>query len=159
MAELWSRHVLDSLQLTRLIKVNDGEAADVGSGAGFPGLVLALALDRHFYLVESDLRKAAFLTEAARLTHANVTVVPRRAQAAALSCRLITARAFASLDATLNAVFGLLAPGAVCLLPKGRGVDAELVEAAKAWRMRVERFPSLTDSAATILHVSEISRA
>ena len=137
----------------------DGAAADIGTGAGFPGLVLAIALDRHFYLVESDLRKAAFLSEAARVTRANVTVIPRRAQAVSLCCRLLTARAFANLDATLDAVFGLLAPDAICLFPKGRNVDAELAAAGVAWRMRVERFPSLTDPAATILRLSEISRA
>ena len=59
----------------------------------------------------------------------------------------------------MDAVFGLLEPGAVCLLPKGRNVDAELADAAAAWRMRVERFPSRTDPAATILRVSEVRRA
>lgn len=158
-AQLWDRHICDCLQLTRLVEAIDGDAADIGSGAGFPGLVLAIALDRHFYLVESDLRKAAFLTEAARVTQANVTVVARRAQEAAIRSSLLTARAFASVDATLEAVFGLLAPDAVCLLPKGRTVEAELAAAAIAWRMRVERFPSLTDPNATILRLSEVSRA
>ena len=157
--ELWQRHVCDCLQLIRLVEAADGDAADIGSGAGFPGLVLAIALNRHFHLVESDLRKAAFLTEAARLTQANVTVVACRVQKAAIRTSLLTARAFASVDATLEAVFGLLAPGAVCLLPKGRAVEAELAVAAATWRMRVERFPSLTNPNATILRLSEVSRA
>lgn len=157
--ELWRRHVLDSLQLARLIEPNGGDAADVGSGAGFPGLVLSIVLDRHFYLIESDLRKAAFLTEAARVTQANVTIIPRRAEIASVRCRLLTARAFASLDATLDIVFGLLVPGAVCLLHKGRKVDVELNDAAARWRMKVERFTSLTDPAATVLRLRDVQRA
>ena len=157
--ELWSRHVCDCLQLTRLVGDEAGQAADVGSGAGFPGLVLSISLDRHFYLIESDRRKAAFLAEAARLTCAKATVLPSRAQAVKIQCRLVTARAFASVDRTLDAVFDMLAPDAVCLLPKGRSVEAELLAAALHWRMRVQRYPSVTDPEATILYVSEISRA
>ena len=158
-AVVWSRHVEDSLQLMRLIDSPDGQAADIGSGAGFPGMVLAIALDRHFYLVESDHRKAAFLSEAARLTSARVTIVPCRAEATAMQCRLVTARALASVSKTLSVIFGLLASDAVCLLPKGRSAEDELRAAAHDWRMRVERFPSLSDPAATILRLSDIARA
>ncbi len=158
-AEIWTRHVDDSLQLANLIEASGGQAADVGSGAGFPGLVLAIALERHFYLIESDRRKAAFLMEAARITQAKVTVVPSRVETVTFRCRVVTARAFTSIARTLQAVHGMLTADAVCVLPKGRSAEEELQLALRDWRMRVERFPSLTDATATILRLSEITRA
>ena len=158
-AVLWHRHVRDSLQLVRLGETKTGDAADIGSGAGFPGLVLAIALDRPFHLFEADRRKAAFLREAARVTGASVVVEARRAETGTRTCALITARAFASVACTLGAISGMLGPETVCLLPKGRSVEAELREAVGRWQCRVERFSSVTDPSATILRLSEIAHA
>ncbi len=157
--EIWTRHIQDSLQLRRFILLDAGNAADIGSGAGFPGLVLAIAMNRHFYLIESDQRKAAFLTEAARLTNATVTIVPQRTQALQMSFNLLTARAFASVTEILAATYHLLAPGAVVLLPKGRSAQIELEAARKNWSMTVEKFASVTSPDARILRISRISRA
>lgn len=157
--EIQTRHIQDSLQLRRFISPDAGNAADIGSGAGFPGLVLAIAMNRHFHLIESDQRKAAFLTEAARLTNADVTVMPQRVQALQMSFDLLTARAFASVTETLAATYHLLAPGAVVLLPKGRSTQTELETARKDWSMTVEKFVSVTDPNARILRISGISRA
>ncbi len=156
---LWERHIADSLSLVPLLPPGDVEAIDLGSGAGFPGLVLAIATNQHFDLVESDQRKAAFLREAARLVTAPVTVHPVRIESAKLvPSMVITARALAPLTVLLGWSQPLLAPGGMCLFPKGRTATEELTQAARQWQMRVDRLPSPTDPAATILRISEISR-
>jgi 16S rRNA (guanine527-N7)-methyltransferase len=156
-AQIWTRHIADSLQLLPLIPPGTDRGIDLGSGAGLPGLVLAIATGIPFDLVEADHRKAAFLREAARLTAAPATVHATRIEAAAIPrARLITARALAPLDTLLRWASPLLAPGGTCLFPKGRGVEDELTAAAAQWHMLVLRTPSRTDPSATILRISEI---
>nr|WP_232818340.1 16S rRNA (guanine(527)-N(7))-methyltransferase RsmG [Elioraea thermophila] len=156
---LWHRHILDSAQLADLLPPSATRLADLGSGAGFPGLVLALLTDRETHLVERDQRKAAFLREATRLLGAPATI---HAEDAALlpplMADVITARAFAPLPGLLPLIVRHLRPRGVALLPKGRSVDRELTEVAGSWTMRLERFPSRTDPSATILRVSEVAR-
>lgn len=159
-ATLWPRHILDSAQLVPLLPPTPGTLIDLGSGAGFPGLVLALLTSWTVHLVESDQRKAAFLREAARETDARVTVHAIRAEALRLDrAAAVTARALAPLEALLPLAAKLLAPDGICLFPKGRGAAGELTVASTQWHMRVEQFPSLTDSGATLLRISEIRRA
>jgi len=157
---LWERHVRDSLQLLPLIAAGPpGPLVDLGSGAGLPGLVLAATSGRPTHLVEADRRKCAFLQEAARtLGLPTVTIHPRRIEAAALPpAAIVTARALAPLPALLGHAHRLLAPGGIAVFPKGRTAEDELTAALPAWKMRVERFPSRTDPAATIFRLSEIS--
>jgi 16S rRNA (guanine527-N7)-methyltransferase len=155
---IWERHVADSLALLPLLPAAFSHAIDIGSGGGFPGLVLAIAVDRPFHLVESDQRKAAFLREVARATHAPAIVHAGRIERVRIEpAPLITARAVAILPDLLRWSARLLAPGGVCIFPKGRNVEDELTAAKGEWNMRVERFRSLTDSSATILRISEIS--
>ena len=160
--DVWRRHVLDSLQLLPLLPA-DGSTPllDLGSGAGFPGLVLATAAEREVRLVEADKRKAAFLVEASgRLGLRNVEVRARRIEDAELpKVRLLTARALAPLPELLRHAHALLSPDGVALFPKGRTAEEELTDASRDWMMRVERFPSRTDSASTILRISEIRPA
>ena len=156
---LWDRHIADSLQLTALILPRPDRAIDLGSGAGFPGLVLAMATGVPFDLVESDQRKAAFLREAARITDAPVRIHATRIEMARLSpAPLITARALAPLPRLLNLAARLLAPGGQCLFLKGADAQAELTHAAAQWHMRVERVPSRTAFNACILRISDVSR-
>jgi 16S rRNA (guanine527-N7)-methyltransferase len=160
-ADLERRHIADCLQLVPLVP-DAGAIADLGSGAGLPGLVIAAALpERAVHLVESDRRKAAFLVEAAAtLGLRHVTVHPQRIERAALPpCAAITARALAPLDRLLAYAAPHLAPGGVCLLLKGRGAEEELTIAAAHWHFTAERFTSRTDTEATILRLSEIRRA
>jgi 16S rRNA (guanine(527)-N(7))-methyltransferase RsmG len=156
---LWSRHIADSLQLAPLVPPGTGPIADLGSGAGFPGLFLALETGRPTHLVEADRRKAAFLLEAARaLTLPHVTVHASRIEASALPpLALVTARALAPLVDLLPHAHKMLAPDGVALFPKGRRAEEELTLAARTWTMRVERFPSRTDPAATIFRLQGIS--
>ncbi len=158
-AAIWERHVVDSLTLLPLLPPDFSHAIDIGSGGGFPGLVLAIAANRPFHLVESDQRKATFLREAARATETPVIVHATRIEAVDIApAPLITARAAAPLPTLLHWSARLLAPSGVCLFPKGRGVEDELTAARIEWNMRVERFQSPTDSSATILRISEVTR-
>jgi 16S rRNA (guanine527-N7)-methyltransferase len=156
---LWDRHIADSLQLVPLIAPRPARAIDLGSGAGFPGLLLAIVTAIPFDLIESDQRKAAFLREAARLTGAPATVHASRIEAARIPpAPLITARALAPLPALLALAAPLLAPGGVCLFLKGANADAELTAATGEWHIHAERFPSRTAPGASILRISEIAR-
>ena len=159
-AEVDQRHITDSAQLQPLLP-KDGPVADIGSGAGLPGLVLAiLEPGREFHLVESDKRKAAFLIEAcAQLKQPLVRVHACRAENARLPpLAAITARALASLSSLLPYAAKFLAPGGVALFPKGKTAEKELTEAAQDWHFTLERFPSITNPEATILRLNNIHR-
>jgi 16S rRNA (guanine527-N7)-methyltransferase len=160
MAEYWVRHFLDSAQLQPYLGTPK-RIVDLGSGAGFPGLVLAILTGIETHLVDSDQRKCIFLREVSRETSAPVTVHNGRAEALApLGADLITARAFAPLAEILAMGFAHLAPGGRMLLLKGEGWAAE-VEAARAagWAFHVKHFPSLTSSESAILALTDIARA
>jgi len=153
----WRRHYLDSAQLAPLIPERAARLVDIGSGAGFPGLILALVTGRTVDLVESDGRKCAFLREAARVTEAPVRVHEGRIDAAAITdAGLVTARALAPLDRLCALAAPLLAPDGVCLFLKGRTVAEELTAAKKRWKMRVERVPSRSDPAGVILRLGDL---
>lgn len=157
---IWPRHVLDSLQLLPLIRPGLSHAIDLGSGAGFPGLILAIASGIRFHLVESDQRKAAFLREAARITGAPATIHPQRIETLQITpAPLITARALAPLNRLLPLAAPLLAEGGECLFLKGAQVEAELDEARQDWHMDVHRHPSRTSPDATILQIRGLRHA
>jgi 16S rRNA (guanine527-N7)-methyltransferase len=156
---LWPRHIADGIQLIPLMPPKTASAIDLGSGAGLPGLVLAIATGTHFHLVEADVRKAAFLREAARETGAPITVHACRIEAAALDrAPLLTARALAPLPHLLTLAARFLAKDGVCLFPKGRDAERELTDAARTWNMRVEKIPSQVDRSGVILRISEVAR-
>lgn len=158
--EIWTRHIADSAQLARLLPLARGRLVDLGSGAGFPGLVLAVLTDWEVHLVEADQRKAAFLREAVREIGANATVHAARAETVDIPpAQVVTARALAPLPALLRLAAPRLAADGIGLFAKGRGVETELTDAAAEWHMRVERFPSQTGSGGTVLRISEIRRA
>jgi 16S rRNA (guanine527-N7)-methyltransferase len=162
---VWTRHVADSLQLMR----HAGPQLrwlDMGSGGGFPGLVIGIALIEqgggHIDLVESNARKCAFLRHVARLTGAPVTVHQARLEDISTTFAgkidVVTARALAPLDKLLTWSDSLLKTGAVGLFPKGQDIDAELTEASKSWRMDMSKLPSVTDPGAHILMVRSAER-
>jgi len=158
--EIDQRHIADCAQLQPLLPPA-GPIADIGSGAGLPGLVLAiLQPDREINLVESDKRKGAFLVEAsAQLKLPMVRVHPCRAENGKLPpLSAITARALAPLAILLPYADKFLAPGGVAVFPKGKTAEKELTEAAQGWHFTCERFPSTTNPEATILRLSNIHR-
>jgi 16S rRNA (guanine527-N7)-methyltransferase len=162
---LWTRHIADSLQLVGLAP-NARTWIDLGSGGGFPGLVIACALadlpDAKVHLVESNSKKAAFLREAVRATGALADVHPVRIDNFVESfdgrADAITARALAPLKSVLDQSVGLLKGGAVGLFPKGRDVEAELTEASKYWNIQAELVPSRTDPIGRIVVVRALER-
>ena len=157
--ELLHRHIDDCLQLLSLLPAVACVHVDVGSGAGLPGLVLAVAGNRHVHLVESDRRKAAFLRHAARVCGANVTVHPVRIEEADTPpADVITARAVAPLPQLLDWTVPHLAPGGRCVFSKGRTAEHELTQATGRWHMQTRRWVSQTDPEATILELSELTR-
>lgn len=155
---LWQRHLADSLQLGGLWRARPAHAIDLGSGGGFPGLVLAIQWGIPFVLIEQDRAKATFLREAARVTGAPVTVVAEKIENAQVApAPLITARALAPLPRLLDYAARLLLPGGECLLLKGSHVEDEIHAAEALWHMEVERVPSRTGHG-VILRVTNIAR-
>jgi 16S rRNA (guanine527-N7)-methyltransferase len=158
--EIDQRHIADCAQLQPLLPPA-GPIADIGSGAGLPGLVLAIIQpEREVHLVESDKRKAAFLVEAgAQLKLPMVRIHACRAENAKLPpLSAITARALAPLATLLPYADKFLAPGGIAVFPKGKTAEKELTEAALGWHFICERFPSATNPEATILRLSNIRR-
>ncbi|GAB0113039.1 ribosomal RNA small subunit methyltransferase G [Acidisoma sp. C75] len=154
---LWDRHIRDALQLLPLIPPGLNRAIDLGSGGGLPGLVLALATGIRFELVESDLRKAAFLREAAAQTGAPVTVHACRIEDVALApAPLVTARALAPLPRLLALAYPLLADGGLCLFPKGQRFQAEIDAAACDWSMTLQTVPSGVAPGAQLLLLRDL---
>lgn len=156
--DAWRRHFLDSAQLAPLLPPGEPNVIDLGSGAGFPGLVLAILTDARVRLVESDSRKCAFLREAARVTGAQVKIDDTRIESLApAACDVVTARALAPLSRLLAHADKLLAFNGSCLFLKGRGWRAELTEAERTWNMRVTSVQSRSDSTGMILKIDELS--
>lgn len=156
---LWHRHFLDSAQVFPLLPQGIHRLVDMGSGAGFPGLVLAVMGAPDVHLIESDARKGAFLREAARVTATPVTVHTARIEAVApLAADVVTARALAPLEKLLAWAAPHLLPHGHCLFLKGRGHEDELTTASKEWNITFERTPSRTDALGAILHCREVHR-
>lgn len=155
----WRRHFLDSAQLQPYLPANDAVIVDLGSGAGFPGMVLALLGCNEVHLVESDGRKIAFLQEVARVTKATVTLHHRRADALeGLKARVVTARGCAGLPRLLDLAEVFQESSTEYLFLKGRTVDRELTESAKTWMMQVTKYPSRTEKGGVILKLERIAR-
>ncbi len=158
LADPWRRHVLDSAQLAPLVPAG-ARLADLGSGAGFPGLVLAIMRGGPVDLIESDARKAAFLTEAVRATGAPAAVHNARAETLTLKADIVAARACAPLDRLLGLALPLLAPGGVCLFLKGARAEEEIEAARARWRIAVRRHPSLSAPEGVVLELGDLAHA
>ena len=156
--EIWTRHVADSLQLLPLAP-QARTWVDLGSGGGFPGMVVACALagkaGARVHLIESNKKKAAFLREAVGVTGAPAVVYAIRAEKFGESCAepvdVVTARALAPLKTLCGQAFPFLSRGAIALFPKGQDIDTELTEAAKYWRLEASKVPSKTSPEGSII--------
>lgn len=161
----WRRHYLDAAQIAPLLPTNACSLFDLGSGAGFPGLVLAAMLaekDVCVTLVESTGKKAKFLNAAAAaMGLSNVTVILERIENLQVQTTpdIITARALARLTRLLGYGAGIAGKNTRYFLPKGQDVEGELTEAAKYWHMEVIRHKSITSPDATILEIGNLRRA
>lgn len=159
--EVWTRHVLDSAQLAPLIPAEAKTLTDLGSGGGFPGLVLAaLSPELDLTLIEVDARKAAFLGEAGRrmaLPRVPRVVIGRIEDVAPAKADVVTARALAPLGQLLGWADRHRTDNAICLFHKGKGWQAELTEAMKDWDIHCQPLTSKTDRDAVILRIGSYS--
>ena len=174
--DVWHRHFADSAQVVPVASSNPGNWVDIGSGAGFPALVVAiLRLDpkyatpsvggppARFTLVESQTRKCAFLGEVARRTgvaqvvdilSTRIETLPTRANVAPPA--VISARALAALDKLLALSAPLFGTSTIGLFLKGQGAEAEIAEARKAWDFEAELVPSLTEPQGCIVVIRKL---
>ena len=162
---LWERHILDSVQIYHATQVNFKRWLDIGSGAGFPGLVLAILaneknIDGEIILVESDKRKCAFLYTVRRDLNLNLSIINRRIEECyPQNADIISARALANLTKLFDLSFNHKCENTTFIFPKGRSWQEELVAAEKTWNFSWEAVNSITDSQAVVLKIGELSRA
>ncbi len=159
LGDLWRRHFLDSAQLFAHLPEGTRSLIDLGSGAGFPGLVLSISGVPGVELVEADARKCAFLREAARVAAAPVAI--RNSRIEALPPHIVdvvTARGCAPLDRLLLLAQPFIGPDTVCLFPKGERAREELTAASQAWTMDATFHESRTDRRGVILCLRRVAR-
>jgi 16S rRNA (guanine527-N7)-methyltransferase len=162
LSDAWRRHFWDSAQVFPLLPPPPPSRAlrlvDLGSGAGFPGLVLAIMGAVEVHLVESDMKKCSFLREAARITGTEVTIWNRRIEGVEpLHADVVTARALAPLARLIGLAKPHLKPTGLGIFLKGRGVEQELTAIPKGATLVVDKVPSRSDPDSTILVVGGIS--
>lgn len=165
--DAWARHFADSAQLMAHVPDELHLWLDVGSGAGFPGLVAAIMMmETHpaarVVMIESDTRKCAFLQTVIAQTRAPAQVLPMRVEKAVDRLgehpQVISARAVAPLPKLLDMIEPYWSQNCVGLFLKGRDVASELTEAAKCWTIKASRVPSITDGDGAILKLEELAR-
>lgn len=159
MDQVWKRHVYDSFQLIRYLDSSVKSIADLGSGGGFPGLILALSTDIPVILIESDKRKTIFLREVLRQTKTQATVLCQRIENVnAISVDVVTARALTSLTQLLEFSKNILNKNGYCLFLKGRSVNLEIEEAQKDWKINYKTFSSQTNADGVIVKINQFER-
>lgn len=161
---LWQRHIIDSVQVFTSVKDPGDSWVDIGSGGGFPGVVVAIMAAEYFpktkvTLIESDQRKSAFLRTAARECGVPVTVLSQRIeQATPQNAHILSARALAELDTLLEFSEQHLAKDGLAVFPKGASWKKEVDKAAERWSFDVEPITSLTETEAVILKIKGVVR-
>jgi 16S rRNA (guanine527-N7)-methyltransferase len=161
-SQIWDRHLLDSAQIISLLPPSATHWADLGSGGGFPGLVVSVlaaetAPDLKVTLVESDRRKCVFLSEAARTLGLKVNILTQRIdEIPALSADVLSARALASLDTLCGFADRHLAADGTAIFLKGANHAEEITEARKRWTFDAKIHQSRTDSTAVVLEMKAI---
>ena len=153
--EIWTRHIWDSAQLAPLVPAGAHRILDVGSGAGFPGLVLAALCDAECHLVESDQKKAIFLQTVVRECGIPATIHTARIESLpSLDADIITARALAPMDRLLDLLAGQLSPGTRCLFLKGAQAEGELAALGTRPELSWQLTPSLTNPDAFVVNLT-----
>ncbi|MEC9347596.1 MAG: 16S rRNA (guanine(527)-N(7))-methyltransferase RsmG [Pseudomonadota bacterium] len=155
--DVWRRHVLDSWQVVDLAPPGTRNWIDIGSGGGFPGLVVAASGRFAVTLIESDARKCVFLREAARQMGVAIDVRTARIESVRdLQANVVSARALAPLEKLLPLAAPLLAPGGRGIFLKGQDVERELTAATKYWTFSHQQHPSRSDPRGTVLVIEEL---
>jgi 16S rRNA (guanine527-N7)-methyltransferase len=159
---MWTRHILDSVQLAWLADGLTGTWLDIGSGGGFPGLVVGILRNTPTILIEPRAKRAAFLRQAVDVLEleGSITVIQSRAQTALIASKpqIISARAVAALPALFDMASGHADANTLWLLPKGRSAEAEVVEARREWQGDFRLEPSLSDPDSAIVVARGVRR-
>lgn len=161
-SNLWDRHILDSAQIFYQIPPEATTLCDLGSGGGFPGIVLAIIAAESrpqlsISLVESDRRKSVFLSEATRLLGLNVTILTQRVDdLPPQNADVISARALASLTVLCGFALRHMNPSGMALFPKGRAADQEITDAGLSYHFKLTKIQSVMDTEACILCLKDI---
>lgn len=162
--QMWERHVIDSAQIFKCASENQRVWLDLGSGGGFPGIVIAVLAAEIFpqlrvSLVESDKRKAVFLSEAGRQLGLKLTVHANRIQdLEPQHADVVSARALAPLEDLCTYAASHLNAGGVCAFPKGASAQEEIETARKTWSFNIDQVASITDSRASVLFLKDLKR-
>ena len=162
----WERHFLDSAQLYKFVRDIEGNIIDFGSGAGFPGMVLAIMGKKNIHLVESDYKKCVFLKEIAMLTETDITIHNCRIEELNfINVDLVTCRALASLknlihyvEVFINKSLGERRQYPKLLFLKGKSYFSEIIELSKIKKISFEEYPSITDKDGRILYISKVDK-
>ena len=162
----WERHFLDSAQLYKFVRDIEGNIIDFGSGAGFPGMVLAIMGKKNIHLVESDHKKCVFLKEIAMLTETDITIHNCRIEELNfINVDLVTCRALASLkklihyvEVFINKSLGERQQYPKLLFLKGKSYYSEIVELSKIKKISFEEYPSITDKDGRILYINKVDK-
>ncbi len=158
--EIWHRHLLDSAQLLPLLPTGAKALLDIGSGAGFPGLVLSILGASGVHLVESNQRKAAFLREAARVTGSDVVIHNQRIESLqGFPADIVTARAVGKVNDLLDYAQPFIQERTMCLFLKGASAQDDVRAAQRSWSMRVSYVPSISDPSGVIVRLEELRHA
>ena len=161
--DAWNRHFLDSMQLFNFVPKTARNLCDFGSGAGFPGMVLAImAKEKTPYLkvslIESIKKKTLYLNEVNKITEANAVIINDRIEnIPPQSFDVITSRAMASLKDLLNYTKKFFGKNTVCIFPKGKSYAEEIAEAEKFWKFDCKIVPSEMSSEGVILIITNLS--
>lgn len=157
--DLWRRHMLDSYQLLSKTDKTRGTWLDLGSGAGFPALVVAICSDFETHAVESDQRKCLFMQNVSRETMVSITVHNCRIEALPpMQADILSARALAPLDKLLELAAPYAHDETEFLFLKGQDVDEELTKASKCWNMEIEKYRSVTSEEGCLLKLTKVRR-
>jgi len=161
LADVWRRHILDSAQLAPLLLPSARVVADIGSGAGLPGLVLAIlnkVPEKEFHLIESNERKCAFLREVNRITDAGAIIHHARVEKIkTLRADIAVSRSVASLEKLLQYTNFVLKKDGQCIFLKGKKWREELTEAQKKWIIKASEIKSLSDPSGMIINIQGMS--
>lgn len=158
-SDIWQRHIIDSLQLIKYIDNKDCKLADLGSGAGLPGVVLSIVGIKEVALFEKSFRKAEFLNEAKKFSSNKIIVYNENIQNFKEdNFDVITSRALATIDSLLTYSEKLKNDKTFCLFPKGKKVFEELDEAKKKWNIDYKLFSSITSNESKIVKIDGFSK-
>ncbi len=153
----WQRHILDSLQLIQYIDNKEMHLVDIGSGCGFPGIVLSIAGVAKVSLIEADSRKCIFLEKASKISNNNIQIINQRIEKVEMDCSILTCRALSNLNTIFNCIKNISVQEKFLLL-KGKNYLTEIVEAQEKWLFDYLIHQSITFKEGKILEVSNLTK-